>query len=926
MTLPAGTRLGPYEILSPLGAGGMGEVYRARDERLKREVAIKVLPAAVSSDPDRLRRFEREAQATGALNHPNITAVYDIGQHKGAPYIVQELLKGETLRERLATGSLPARKAIEFGIQIAQGLSAAHGQGIVHRDLKPENLFLTSDERIKILDFGLAKLTELEPIEGVGTLTPTFTVGTEPGIVMGTVGYMSPEQVGGEAVDQRSDIFSFGAILYEMLSGNRAFRGKTAAETMAAIMRDEPPELSASGQNISPALDHVVRHCLEKDLENRFQTAKDVAFALSEQSSAVSAASGPQVAGPQARKNKVLVAAAAIVVLAIGSVLLMRRPPKGSLGIAGVKRVAVLPFENLGAPEDDYFADGMADAVRGKLTSLPGIQVIARSSSTPYRKTTKTPTQIAKELDTPYLLMATVRWQKSAGSNRVQVTPELVAVIESQAPASKWQQPFDAAMTDVFQVQADIATQVARALGVALGATDEKQISQKPTENLAAYDAFLKGEEASRKFYLKEARAAYERAISLDPHFAMAMLGLAQYSSDRDQQLALIKRAALERSRLTERESLHLDIVLAYAEGNPDVALKAARELYTKYPNDELGAQNLAFDELGKGKSDDAIKIFQKLLVVDPNNAQAYNQIGYYYGYRGDYDKALQYLNKYRLIEENSANPLDSLGEVQANSGRYQEAIENLNRALAIKADFAPAYQHLGVVYEGLGNYPYAVQNYEKAADLADSEGLRRDYLTMAVRAALFGKDRTALHAAVERAQKVPADPKDESSQLRPSILNVVGDLSDGRLPEAERRLRELKPKLEAAFEKNSNAGRVPRGLKPHYPFWNYLMARSLELQGRTDEALKLYEANANPPNPFWNFDDRRWIMEARAKVAEIVARKGDLDRAEKVIAENRKWNPSWAPNKPSELVVEQLRRDKMHSRAADPADSKAPR
>src|SRR5579872_4169225 len=238
MNLTAGTKLGPYEILNLLGAGGMGEVYRARDSRLKREVAVKVLPRALSLDAERLRRFEQEALATAALNHPNILAVFDIGTHEGAPYVVSELLEGETLRERLHSGALPLRKSQDYALQIARGLAAAHEKGIVHRDLKPENLFLTKDGRVKILDFGLAKLTQ--PESAAHTSLPTMTHVTEAGVVMGTAGYMSPEQVRGIAVDSRSDIFSFGAILYEMVSGKRAFHRDTPADTMSAILKEEP--------------------------------------------------------------------------------------------------------------------------------------------------------------------------------------------------------------------------------------------------------------------------------------------------------------------------------------------------------------------------------------------------------------------------------------------------------------------------------------------------------------------------------------------------------------------------------------------------------------------------------------------------------------------------------------------------------------
>src|SRR6185503_11862579 len=255
VTLSGGSRLGPYEILGQIGAGGMGEVYRAKDPRLGREVAIKVLPASFSQDADRLRRFEQEAKAAGVLNHPNITIVYDIGTQNDAPYVVQELLEGETLRSELAGGRFSPRKAIDFAMQIAHGLGAAHDKGIVHRDLKPENLFVTKEGRVKILDFGLAKLTQTEAGSGPQSNLPTATAGTEPGVVMGTLGYMSPEQIKGKPADARSDIFSFGAILYEMLSGKRAFHADSAGETMAAILKEDPPDLSVTNQNISPGLE-----------------------------------------------------------------------------------------------------------------------------------------------------------------------------------------------------------------------------------------------------------------------------------------------------------------------------------------------------------------------------------------------------------------------------------------------------------------------------------------------------------------------------------------------------------------------------------------------------------------------------------------------------------------------------------------------
>ncbi len=278
MALTSGTKLGPYEIHSAIGAGGMGEVYRARDARLNRDVAIKILPASFSTDPDRLQRFAQESRAAAALNHPNILSIFDIGEDRGAPYVVSELLEGDTLRDRLRNGALSSRKALDYAQQITRGLAAAHEKGIVHRDLKPENLFITNDGRVKILDFGLAKFTR--PEANLSDDAPTVQAATEAGTVMGTAGYMSPEQVRGKAADARSDIFSFGAILYEMLSGKRAFHGDSAADTMSAILKEEPPDLNETNRNISPALDRIVRHCLEKSPAERFQSARDVAFNL----------------------------------------------------------------------------------------------------------------------------------------------------------------------------------------------------------------------------------------------------------------------------------------------------------------------------------------------------------------------------------------------------------------------------------------------------------------------------------------------------------------------------------------------------------------------------------------------------------------------------------------------------------------------
>ncbi len=339
MTLTAGKRLGAYEIVGLVGAGGMGEVYRARDPRLGRDVAVKIVAVGLSDDPDRERRFEKEARATAALNHPNILAVYDIGREDGCPYIVSELLEGESLGDKLRAGRLPVRRAIDYALQVVRGLAAAHERGILHRDLKPGNIFVTRDGRVKILDFGLAKLILPEP-ETTGSLAATKDAGTGEGKMVGTVGYMSPEQVRGGAVDARSDLFSFGVVLYEMLSGERAFKGDTTADTISAILKENPPDLTTANHDVPPILDRIVRHCLEKEPAGRFQSASDVGFDL-ESLSTLSTSSGqlPAMAAAKPRKKwlvpSLVVAAAAI--LAVGLVI----------GHLGARRVGVPEYRQI---------------------------------------------------------------------------------------------------------------------------------------------------------------------------------------------------------------------------------------------------------------------------------------------------------------------------------------------------------------------------------------------------------------------------------------------------------------------------------------------------------------------------------------------------------------------------------------------------
>ena len=405
VTLAAGTKLGEYEVKSLLGSGGMGEVYRARDSRLGRDVAIKVLPAFLSADSERLRRFEQEARAAAALNHPNILAVHQMGTYGGAPYLVSELLEGETLREPMKRGRLSVRRAIDYGVQIARGLAAAHEKGIVHRDLKPENLFVTKDGRVKILDFGLAKLTQPQSSSEHSALT--FTEGTEAGVVMGTVGYMSPEQVRGQGADHRADIFAFGAILYEMLAGKRAFQKPTSPETMTAILNEDPPGISQVAPNLPPALQRVVHRCLEKNPEQRFQSASDLAFALDALSdSGGSSSSRAANAAIGARKRWKVIVPATVMVLAlsVGSYFYFHRTPN----LTDKDTIVLADFAN--STGDAIFDDTLKTALSVSLQQSPFLSVLSDS------KVAKTLQQMTRPASTKLTPEVTRELCQRAGS------------------------------------------------------------------------------------------------------------------------------------------------------------------------------------------------------------------------------------------------------------------------------------------------------------------------------------------------------------------------------------------------------------------------------------------------------------------------------------------------------------------------------
>ena len=423
------------------------------------------------------------------------------------------------------------------------------------------------------------------------------------------------------------------------------------------------------------------------------------------------------------------------------------------------------------------------------------------------------------------------------------------------------------------------------------------------TSSDAAYRSYREAVENERRFYLKEAQKGFARALELDPEFAMAMAGLARYA-EKERALSLLRQADRLRSRLNDRERLQLDLQIAARSKGPEEALKVAREMLRRYPTDFRAASVIAHHEKALGNDEEAIRVFNRLLEADPNNAEAYNLIGYHHGYRGDYSKAIESLKKYQFMAPDQANPHDSLGEIQAYSGRYDEAIQNLNRALQIKPDFFAAHDHLGVVYEGKGDPVQAREHYRKAAELAPEE-MRVNYLFKALGTTIDPPDVDSFRLLVAEIAK---QPRKEYSDLHAEMVRACESLITGRPAEAEKLLNAVLPRLQAAFrERNRDPKR-----KFYDPGWNYLMAHARMSQGRESEALALFEEMANPPNGWEGFEGRLRVYEARAELAALLAKRGELDRAEKLVEENHKWNPSWAPTRQAEQTVAQLRRARV--------------
>ena len=515
-----GQRIGPFEVLAGIGTGGMGEVYEALDTRLQRRVALKRIPAHLATDPERILRFRREALATSALNHPNIVTVHEIIEEQGGDLLVTELVDGVSLRERLREGALPLATALDIALQIARGLAAAHAVGIVHRDVKPENVMVRRDGLVKVLDFGIAK-SPPRPLADPA-------MGTTPGELIGTVGYMSPEQARGLPVDARTDVWSLGVVLYELATGESPFSGATPSDRLAAILEREPEPPSHRRSGLPAAFDRVIARALTKDAAGRHADAAELTADLERLRSESGETDTPAALWLRAGRSRVGIAVATVLVLALAAWLAFKPPHRApSPGAAKLPRLAVLPFEDLGAPEDAYFAAGMTEELMSNLATVHDLQVVSRTTVAQYRRAGKQLREIGRDLGVDYVLEGTVRWDRHRpGRGRVRITPQLIRVSDD---THLWADEYDRDLADVFAVQSDIAGQVVRALGVTLSARERRLVEVPPTRNPEAYQLYLRGlrmldTPATNSFEntLLTGADLMHRAGELDPGFALA--------------------------------------------------------------------------------------------------------------------------------------------------------------------------------------------------------------------------------------------------------------------------------------------------------------------------------------------------------------------------------------------------------------------
>jgi len=633
-----GKTISHYKILEKLGEGGMGVVYKAQDTKLQRLVALKFLPPHIADSPEEKARFIHEAQSASALNHTNVTTIYGIEESPEGMFIVMEFVEGRTLKQIIEEETLSIKKVLDIGIQMCEGIAMAHEKGVVHRDIKSDNIMVTPRGQVKIMDFGLAKL------KGATKITQT-------GSTLGTAAYMSPEQASGEEVDQRSDIFSFGVVLYELLTGQLPFKGEHQAAIVYSIVNEEPQPVARFNNQVSTKLEDVVSKALAKDKQERYQHIDDLLADLRRERKSLDYVKTGPLAQPVETQKPVkkktlplVVAGLAVLVLIVGYFALLNKKEPES----GRKMLAVLPFENLGTPEQEYFAAGITEEITTQLAKVSSLGVISRTSVLQYKDTKKTIQQIGKELGVHYVLEGTILWDKSGVTNRVRINPQLIRVKDG---THVWAETYDRVLEQIFALQSDIAEKVASSLNITLLEAEQRRIAAKPTENLEAYKYYLRGIDYDGQGDRRIAVEMFEKAVEIDTAFALAYATLS---------------------------FVHSAIYWFY-EDRTDERLNKAK------------------------------KSVDKALELNPDLPEAHGALGiYYYWGSRDYERALEEFAIGLRGQPNSSTLFAAISWVQRRQGKFEEAVANLKRAAALDPHSVDQADDLAFTYLIMRRYAEA--------------------------------------------------------------------------------------------------------------------------------------------------------------------------------------------------------------------------
>jgi len=786
--LPQGTVISHYRIVQIIGIGGMGEVYLAEDTELERKVALKFMPQQFLFSSDARARFKREAQAAAALSHPNIIHIYEVSEYQGRPFFAMEYVAGQSLGDLIKAKELGLDKIIDLAMQICKGLHKAHQAGITHRDVKPSNIVIDADGQPKLLDFGLAAVQSTEKL-------------TKTGSTLGTIGYMSPEQIQVKEIDQRSDLFSFGVLLYEMITGRLPFKGDTEAATLNSVLHDIPEPLSRYKSGVSGELQGIASKLLEKDPELRYQSAAGVVSDLKRLSvDVVPVADKP----PRDWWNRYVVVAAVIVIVALAGYWILTRNGQQTAEKPEKIRLVVLPFENLGNTEDEYFADGITDEITSRLTKLSALGVISRSSAIQYKKTKKDPRQIAEELDVDFILEGTIRWEKSGTSDRVRITPQLIDISDN---THLWAENYEREISAIFDVQVEIASKIVSVLDVTLIQQEQDALKEKPTDNFDAYQAYLKGmsflwEADYTAENMEASTKLLERAVDFDPEFIGAQSALADAHSnlyhfgyDRTSRRLEMAKKAIDRA--LELDAGHPDVLLAvgtyyYVQRDYARALEKFIVAGEKSPGSFKVVWAIAATYRRQGRLEEALLHFQKCVVLNPRSAFVFEDVGFTYQMLRRYseadscfdriislapDQTEGYISKAELKQQwkgdlKAAREILESTPVQASSYSsmfhawwLQEILERdyraaLNRLMAAEEDIHKSqfFMHPIILYKAqchqlLGDTEMAREAYDSARALleAKAEELPADFrVRSALGIAYAGLGRTS--AAVREA------------------------------------------------------------------------------------------------------------------------------------------------------------------------------